>query len=87
MRLMGLGDFTWDCGLSINDMRLMGLGDFTWDSGFRSLFINTTLICLQHMGIYPKAKLALSNSKGLSASSSEPCCGMMGIIPSIPRDL
>jgi len=49
--------------------------------------INTTLMCLQLMGIYPKTKLAFSSSKSLPASSSKPCCSMMGIIPSMPGDL
>jgi hypothetical protein len=42
-------------------MRLIGLRDFAWDKGFPGLGINTTLMCLQLIGIYPKAKLALSN--------------------------
>jgi len=67
-------------------MRLMGLRDFAWDSGFPGLGTNTTLICLQLMGIYPKAKLVLTSNKGLLASSSKPCCSMMGIIPSMPGD-
>jgi hypothetical protein len=32
-------------------MRLMGLRDFVWDKGFPGLGINTTLICLQLIGI------------------------------------
>jgi hypothetical protein len=31
------------------------------------------------MGMYPKAKLALSNSKNFPASISKPCCGMMAL--------
>jgi len=65
----------------------MSLRDFAWDSGFPGLDINTTLICLQLMGIYPKAKLALSSSKSLLESSSKPCCSIMAIIPSLPGDL
>jgi hypothetical protein len=42
-------------------MRLIGLRDFARDNGFPGLGMNTTLICLQLMGMYPKAKLALSN--------------------------
>jgi hypothetical protein len=45
----------------------MGLRDFAWDSGFPSLGIKTTLICLQLMGIYPKAKRALSSVISLGA--------------------
>jgi hypothetical protein len=40
-------------------MKLMGLRDFIWDRGSTGLDINTTLMCLQLIGIYPKAKLAL----------------------------
>jgi hypothetical protein len=68
-------------------MRLMGHRDFAWDINFPGLGVNTTLICLQLMGIYPKAKLALSNIKILLASSGNPFCSMMGIIPSMPGDL
>jgi len=68
-------------------MRLMGLRDFAWDNGFPGLGINTTLMCLQLMVIYPKARLALSSSKSFPMSSSKPCCGMMGIIPSMLGDL
>jgi hypothetical protein len=68
-------------------MRLMGLRDFAWDNGFPGLGINTTLICLQLMGIYPKAKLALSSFKSFPASSSKPFCSMTGIILSLPGDL
>jgi len=68
-------------------MRLMGLRDFAWDNGFPGLGINTTLMCLQLMGIYPQAKLALSSNRSLFASSLKPCCSMMGIIPSMPGDL
>jgi hypothetical protein len=68
-------------------MRLIGHRDFAWVIDFPGLGINTTLMCLQHMGIFPKARLALSIIKILPASSSNPCCSMMGIIPSMPEDL
>jgi hypothetical protein len=32
-------------------MRLMGFRDFFWDRGFPGLGINTTLMCLQLIGI------------------------------------
>jgi hypothetical protein len=67
-------------------MRLMGLRVFAWDKGFPGLGINTTLVCLQLIGMYPKVKLALSNTKHLPASSSKSCCIMMGIIPSMPGE-
>jgi hypothetical protein len=51
----------------MNDVRLMGLRDFAWDNDFPGLGINTTLICLQLTGIYPKAKLALSNNRSFPA--------------------
>jgi hypothetical protein len=44
-------------------MRLMGHRDFTWDNDFPGLGINTTLMCLQLMGMYPKAGLVLSSIK------------------------
>jgi hypothetical protein len=68
-------------------MRLMGRRDFAWDINFPGLGMNTTLICLQLMGMYPKARLALSNIRSLLTSSENPCCSMMGIIPSVPGDL
>jgi hypothetical protein len=73
--------------LSIKDMRLIVRRDFAWDISFLGLGIYTTLMCLQLMGIYPKAKLALSSIRSLPASSSNPCCSMMCIIPSMPGDL
>jgi hypothetical protein len=72
--------------LRIKDMRLMGLRNFAWHKGFPGLGINTTLICLQLIGIYPKAGLAISNTVSFLASSSKLCCTMMGIIPSMPGD-
>jgi hypothetical protein len=36
-------------------MRLIGRRDFFWDDNFPGLGINTTLTCLQLMGMYPKA--------------------------------
>jgi len=68
-------------------MGLMGLRDFAWNNGFPGLGINTTLLCLYLMGIYPKAKLALSISGSFPANSSKPCFSMMGIIPSMPGNL
>jgi hypothetical protein len=59
--------------LSIKDMSVMVLRDFAQDRGFPGLGINTTLMCLQLIGIYPKAKLALRNIKSFPASSSKPC--------------
>jgi hypothetical protein len=73
--------------LSTIDMRVIGRRDFAWDINFACLGINTTLMFLQLMGIYHKAGLPLSNIRSLLASSSNPCCSMMGIIPSTPRDL
>jgi hypothetical protein len=71
----------------MTDMRLMGRSDFAWDIVFPGLGMNITLICLQLMGMYHKAKFALSNIESLLASSEDPCCSMMGIIPSMPGDL
>jgi hypothetical protein len=68
-------------------MRLMGLRDFAWDKGFPGLGINTILICLQLIGIHPKAELALSNIKSFPTSSLKPCCSMIGTTPSMPGDL
>jgi hypothetical protein len=68
-------------------MRLIGRRDFAWDNGFTGLGINTTLICIQLMGKYPKAKLAVSSISNLPPSSSKPCCSMMEIVPSMPGDL
>jgi hypothetical protein len=65
-------------------MRLMGLRDFAWDKGFPGLGINTTLICLQLIGIYPKDGLARTNTISFPTSSSKPCCIMMVITPSMP---
>jgi hypothetical protein len=42
-------------------MRLIGHRDFAWDISFPGLGIYITLTCHQLMGIYPKAKLALSS--------------------------
>jgi hypothetical protein len=68
-------------------MGLMGLRDFAWDKGFSDLRINITLICLQLIGMYRKAKLGLSSTIGFRASSSKPCCSMSGIIPLMLGDL
>jgi hypothetical protein len=70
-------------------MRLMCLRDFTWDKCFPGLDIgiNTTLICLQLIEVYPNSILALISTIGVPASSSKPCCSMTSIIPSMPGDL
>jgi hypothetical protein len=68
-------------------MRLIGLRDLAWVKDFPGFGINTTLVCLQLIGIYPKAKLALSNFNNFPPSRLKPCCSMMGIISSIPGDL
>jgi hypothetical protein len=68
-------------------MRLMGRRDLTWVYIFVGLGISTTLICLQLMGMYPKAKLTLSNIKKFLANTENPFCSIMGIIPSMPGDL
>jgi hypothetical protein len=65
----------------------MGLRGFAWDNGLPGLGMNTTLMCLQLMGIYHKAKLALSSIKSFPEGTSNPCGSMMGIIPSMPEDL
>jgi hypothetical protein len=59
--------------LSINDMRLIGRRDFAWDKSFPGLGIKTILTCLQLIGIYPKAKVALSSINNLHQGSSKPC--------------
>jgi hypothetical protein len=68
-------------------MKLIGRRDFAWDNVFPGLGIYITLTCRKLMGLYPKAKLALSNIRSLLASSSKTCCIMMGIIPLMPGDL
>jgi hypothetical protein len=67
--------------------RLMGRRDLAWVSGFPGLGINTTLVCLQLIGMYPNGKLALSSIELFPPSISKPCSGLMGIIPSMPGDL
>jgi len=71
----------------IDDVRLIGLRDFAWEKGFPGVGTNTTLICFKLMGMYPRDKLALSDIRTFPASSSKPCCSIMGIIPSMPGNL
>jgi hypothetical protein len=40
-------------------MRLIGRRDFAWDIGFPGLDMNTALMCLQLMGMYPRPDLLL----------------------------
>jgi hypothetical protein len=53
---------------SMNDVRLMDRSDFVCDD-FLGLDIYTTLICLQLIGMYPKAKLAISSISSFPPSS------------------
>src|SRR3978361_1801578 len=72
---------------SMNDMRLIGLGDFAWVVERPGFGMNTTLICLHVLGMYPMARLALITLTRGPARTSSPCWSIMGMIPSGPGDL